>query len=259
MIFVTNKDQLCVKNAISNIIYMNYQLIEAVIFDMDGVVIDTRPPIEAFWYKLADKYGIVITSEIMEQKIHGCPARQTVYALFSHLPDQVKEEILESCEYFETHLDYIAMAGIKQLLLSLKKQLIPVALVTSSLSPKVSNVVKQLTLEGLFTVVVTADLVEKGKPDPACYRLAAKQLGKNPQHCIVFEDAVSGVKAATGAGMLTVGVGAERQKRLLTEVGAVEVIPDFEKVVLVNKNAKLYLHITSSLILNLATNEYINK
>ena len=225
------------------------QTFAAVVFDMDGVVIDTRKPIEDFWHQLAKEHTVTITTEIMERQIHGCPARQTVYALFPHVPVEKKEEIFERCEFFETHMEYLAMSGIKAFFKALKENAIPVALVTSSLPPKVTNVITKLSLQGVFDTIVTSDLVEKGKPDPACYRLAAKNLNVQPQQCIVFEDAVSGVKAASGAGMFTIGVGGVYQSSLLQEAGAREVITDFEKVKLLPTKQGIQLQVSPDLSL----------
>ena len=204
----------------------------AVVFDMDGVVIDTRTPIEAFWHHHAEVYGITISREMMEERIHGCPARQTVEGVFGHIPKTEQEHLLEACETFETGLDYVAMRGVQLLLKELKQAGIPVALVTSSLPPKVRKVQGVLGLEEAFTAIVTADLVERGKPDPACYRLAAQKLGLEPAQCIAFEDAYSGVKAAAGAGMYTVGVGPAGQEALLKEGGAQLLVPHFAEVTL---------------------------
>jgi sugar-phosphatase len=232
---------------------MDNAIFESVVFDMDGVVIDTRKPIEAFWIELGNKHQVEITQELMETKIHGCPARQTVYALFGHLTDAQKEEVLEQCEDFETSMDYLAMSGVKPLLQSLKINQIPTALVTSSLRPKVDKVIAHLGLEGLFDVIVTSDLVKKGKPDPACYLLAAEKLGKTPPACVVFEDAVSGVKAATGAGMFTVGVGSGLQEKLLKETGAKGCIPNFDTVAITTHESSIKLSITDKLLLQLST------
>jgi sugar-phosphatase len=218
---------------------------------MDGVVIDTRKPIEAFWHTLANEHEIVITTEIMERQIHGCPARQTVDTLFPHLPEEKKEQILEQCEHFETHMEYMTMSGVKKFFKSLKENGIPVALVTSSLQPKVAKVIKQLQLEGVFNTIVTADLVQKGKPDPACYRLAAERLNKQARHCMVFEDAVSGVKASTGAGMFTIGVGGTYQAPMLKEAGAKEVILNFDHMRLLPTQGSVSLQISPALTVHI--------
>jgi beta-phosphoglucomutase-like phosphatase (HAD superfamily) len=225
----------------------------AVVFDMDGVVIDTRTPIEAFWHRHAEAHGITISREVMEGRIHGCPAQQTVEGIFSHISKREQEHLLEACEVFENGLEYVAMRGGQSLLRQLKEASIPVALVTSSLPPKVRKVQGALGLEEAFTTIVTADLVERGKPDPACYRLAAEKLGLNPAQCIAFEDAYSGVKAAAGAGMYTAGVGPEVRETLLREAGAHLLVPDFGDVALrVEKQGGLVLQLTPSVLLPLS-------
>ena len=197
---------------------------------MDGVLIDTRTPIEAFWHHHAGRHHISISPEVMESKVHGCPARQTVAQVFGHLSGAEQAELLEACEVFENEMQYVAMRGVQALLGPLKADGIATALVTSSLLPKVRKVQKVLQLEGAFDAIITSDLVPRGKPDPACYRLAAERLGLPPEHCIAFEDAYSGVRAAAGAGMFTVGVGPDRQETLLKEAGAKLLVPHFGDV-----------------------------
>jgi beta-phosphoglucomutase-like phosphatase (HAD superfamily) len=126
--------------------------------------------------------------------------------------------------------------------------------VTSSLLPKVRKVQKALGLEGAFDAIVTSDLVERGKPDPACYRLAAQRLGLPPEACIAFEDAYSGVRAAAGAGMFTVGVGPAGQEALLQEAGAKLLVPHFGDVRLRNEpDGTLSIALNERLALPLAT------
>lgn len=204
----------------------------AVIFDMDGVVIDTRTPIEAFWHHQAARHNLTISEEVMEGKVHGCPARQTVAQVFGSISQVDKERLLEACEVFENEMQYVPMQGIQALMQKLKEAEVATALVTSSLLPKVRKVQTALGLDGAFDTIVTSDLVERGKPDPACYQLAARKLGLEPAQCIAFEDAFSGVKAASGAGMFTVGVGPARQEALLASAGARLLVPHFGGVML---------------------------
>jgi HAD superfamily hydrolase (TIGR01509 family) len=175
------------------------------------------------------------------------------------LSTEQKEEILEQCEDFETSLRYEAVDGVKELLSRLKENYIPTALVTSSLPPKVIKVFTQLQLDKMFDTVVTSNLVEKGKPDPACYLMAAQRLNKQPQKCIVFEDAVSGIKSATAAGMFVIGIGNTAQESLLKEVGAEEVIADFEQVQLEKQGNVFQLQINENLSLQLSTSQFITK
>lgn len=208
------------------------EVFAAVVFDMDGVVIDTRTPIEAFWHHHAAQHRLTISDEVMETRVHGCPARQTVAQVFGRISEVEQEHLLEACEVFENEMQYVAMQGVQALLQSLKSAGVPTALVTSSLLPKVRKVQGVLGLEGAFDAIVTSDLVERGKPDPACYQLAARKLGLEPAQCIAFEDAYSGVKAASGAGMFTVGVGPARQESLLASAGVRLLVPHFGEVTL---------------------------
>jgi HAD superfamily hydrolase (TIGR01509 family) len=100
------------------------------------------------------------------------------------------------------------------------------AIVTSSLTAKMNAAMKKLRLESYFPVVVTADHVARGKPDPACYLLAAQQLQSTPEECVVFEDSLAGITAATRAGMKVVGVATTLAPTLLKQ-HTQWVIPDF--------------------------------
>ncbi len=188
----------------------------------------------------------------MEGKVHGCPARQTVAQVFGGISEADKEHLLEACEVFENEMQYVAMQGIQALLKKLKEAEVLTALVTSSLLPKVRKVQAVLGLDGAFDAIVTSDLVERGKPDPACYQLAARKLGLTPAQCIAFEDAFSGVKSASGAGMFTVGVGPARQQALLASAGAQLLVPHFGGVTLSEEPGKsLFIQLNESVALAL--------
>ena len=100
-------------------------------------------------------------------------------------------------------------------------------LVTSALPGKVDRMLAGLSVPNPFECLVTADRVERGKPDPECYLLAAKEMGINPEKMVVFEDSVSGVKAALDAGATVIGVNEEHLVGSLRDAGAVEVGKDF--------------------------------
>src|SRR5690606_23136622 len=156
----------------------------------DGVVIDTKAPIEAFWRNLAHQKGISLDEKTMHEKIHGRPAKSTLNTIFNFLSPEEKEEIRRAGDLMESKLQYKPMPGVMHFLHALADQPIKTALVTSSLPEKVATVFQQLGLSGLFDEVVTADLITQGKPAPECYLLAAEKLKIPPQTCIVFEDSV---------------------------------------------------------------------
>ena len=113
---------------------------------------------------------------------------------------------------------------------SLKKQNIPTALVTSGEQWKVNEVIHQLGIDGMFTAQVTAGDIQRGKPHPECYLLAAQYLQKPPEQCIVFEDSISGVKAAVASGALCIGIGLSSMTPSLLQAGARYVVLDFTSI-----------------------------
>jgi sugar-phosphatase len=175
------------------------ELFRAVLFDMDGVVIDTRQSVTDFWQAVAAEQNVTLTTDDFDRHIHGVPAVVTLRALFPGLPPEQDGEFLERVTRYELGLQYEEVAGVRSLLRSLKAAGVKTALVTSGTSWKVAEVSRQLALEGLFDVIVTAADIERGKPDPACYLAAAAKLRVVPEECVVFEDAVSGVRAAVAA------------------------------------------------------------
>ncbi len=202
----------------------------AILFDMDGVVIDTHHSVTAFWNDLARQHQVQLTDEIFAQHIYGTPAVHTLSKCFPHLSVDEHKAVLESLTRYESQLTYTEVKGITTFLHTLKQQHVHTALVTSAEPRKVQNVVDQLGLGGLFSTVVTANDVKIGKPDPQCYLLAAQYLNQTPDQCIVFEDAISGVKAGVAAGMLCIGIQQKAGVSALLEVGAQYVIPDFSAI-----------------------------
>lgn len=205
-------------------------VLSAVLFDMDGVLIDTKQAVTDFWVDLAQKHDVELTENIFAHHIYGTPAAHTLAICFPMLSAAEYEVVLASMTAYEKGLTYRAVKGVIPFIDALRQAGIARALVTSAEPPKVENVMAQLGIEGWFSAVVTSNDVKKGKPDPQCYLLGAERLGYAPEECIVFEDAISGVKAGVAAGMLCVGIQAGAGEQALREVGAQYVVPDFEAV-----------------------------
>ncbi len=139
----------------------------AVLFDMDGVVIDTRQSIMDFWHAVAAEQGVLLTTDDFDRNIHGVPPAHTLKALFPDLPPVPDAAFLDRITRYELGLRYTEIAGVTLLLQSLKAAGVHTALVTSGMGWKVDEVVRQLALEGLFDVIVTAADIQRGKPDLA--------------------------------------------------------------------------------------------
>lgn len=203
---------------------MNFK---AVLFDLDGVVIDSNRGITHFWEMIAADYGVRLQESDFWQYIYGCPARETLTALFPKLTTEERQAVHARLAAYERNLQYAEIPGVTMFLEDLANNGVPTALVTSSEKWKLETVFNQLKIADLFTVLVTAEDIRHGKPHPECYRLAVARLGLAPENCLVFEDAVSGVSAAVNAGTHCIGVQRPAGARLLFKAGAFRVIPDF--------------------------------
>jgi beta-phosphoglucomutase-like phosphatase (HAD superfamily) len=141
---------------------------QAALFDMDGVVIDTRHSITEFWESVAIEQGVALTADDYDRHIHGVPCVQTIRALFPAITPEKEGEFLDRVARYERALRYAEIAGAGAILRSLKSACVRIALVTSGTESKVAEVFRQLSIGGLFDVVITARDIERGKPHPAC-------------------------------------------------------------------------------------------
>jgi len=218
---------------------------EAILFDMDGVLVDTYQSVTEFWQNMAQAHQVHLTPADFNQHVYGCPATHTLDILFPHLNAGEHQSILAKMVNYETNLTYTGVKGAVAFLRTLKKQGMPTALVTSGEQWKVNEVINQLGLDGMFAAQVTAGDIQRGKPHPECYLLAAQYLQKPPEQCIVFEDSVSGVKAAVASGALCIGIGPSSMASPLLQAGACYVVPDFTSISLLarKEDAKTALNL----------------
>ena len=222
---------------------------QAVVFDMDGVVIDTKPGIEAFWQRWANTKGFTISEKVMDDYIHGCPVWFTIEKVFPMLTEAERTALIDDIHVTEDRVSYELISGIHDILVKLLDHDVPVGLVTSGYMKKVSKVFADLTLDGFFRELVTADMVEHGKPHPEPYLLAAEKLGIKPDGCVVFEDSISGITSAAKAGMYPVGINKDSMQPALKSVGAQYVVPDFTAIDFVKDDTSQYLTINKANVL----------
>jgi sugar-phosphatase len=166
----------------------------AILFDMDGVLIDSTECDERCWLKWASLHGMSSTFSVAST--HGRRAADTVRAVRPDLDPFREVKLLEQFASEESH--YITvLPGVKALLSVLPHS--QWGIVTSA-SEQVAR--HRLTVAGigLPQVLVTAEMVEKGKPSPEPYQLGAKLLGYSTAECLVIEDAPSGILAGKAAG-----------------------------------------------------------
>ncbi|GJH13227.1 HAD family phosphatase [Caballeronia novacaledonica] len=200
--------------------------VSAVLFDMDGVLVDSRAVIEQAWREAAQLYGREITEDDIHRHIHGQPGPHTIRALFHDLSRADQEKVQAHIIHVENTADCEPISGVARLVSRLGAAGITIGVVTSGWRYKIDRVIEMLKAQSYFSVIVERDDVARGKPYPDPYLLAAERLGVPASRTVVFEDASSGVTSAATAGAYCVGIGGEE----LIRSGAKIAIPDFEGV-----------------------------
>jgi len=180
----------------------------AIIFDMDGVLVDSyRPHLES-WARLARENGLSLTEPEFASTF-GRTSREILREMFGlrdpeaiHRLDARKEAIYRSLIRGRVP----AMPGLRPTLEGLCEAGYRLAVGSSGPPENVRLVVSELSLDRWFKVVITGGDVQKGKPDPQVFLLAADRLGVPPPNCLVVEDAPAGIEAARRAGMKSIAL-----------------------------------------------------
>ena len=176
----------------------------AVLFDLDGVLIDTTALHYRVWDEFARGRGFVPSKEKL-LATNGRRADETIRLwLGSGLSDeQVAAITAERESYFHRLLateHAPAVPGAVEFVRALRKARVPIAVVTSAIPENARLALSRIELRGVFRAIVTAADVKNGKPDPEPYLKAADRLGVAAADCLVIEDSVSGIRAAKAAG-----------------------------------------------------------
>jgi len=174
---------------------------KAILFDMDGVLIDSAPAVERVWHEWAIAHGFDPAAVI--EQAHGRRSIETIRVIAPHMDAERENVKVEQME-IEDKEGVTALAGAEQLLLRLPPD--QFAIVTSATRPLA---VARLGYAGLPLPkhMVTADDVVNGKPWPEPYLKGAALLGVAPADCLAFEDTPAGIAAAKAAGMRVIAMG----------------------------------------------------
>lgn len=205
----------------------------AYLFDMDGVLVDNcRFHIQG-WLELARRHGGKIT-EAEAIALMGAPGRVYAERMFGGPlpPDRLAALMAEMSEIYRglcrPHL--AAREGAIEFLEGATAAGIPCALVTGGPVTNVDFVVDGLKIRGHFACIVDVSQYARGKPAPDCYLLAAERLGVEPRDCIVFEDAVNGIRSAHAAGMRVVAITGTHGLEELERSGPDRIIGSFREL-----------------------------
>lgn len=199
------------------------------IFDVDGVIVDTAHIHHKSWEIVFKKYGIKFTFKDFKSKIDGKPR---AFGARTILPKATDAEIKEICLEKQKHFERILKTGkIKvfkttvDFIKMLKKQGIKLAMASSS--KNAGPILKKVKIYPFFDAEVEGALLERGKPHPDIFLIAAKKLGLKIGECIVFEDAQIGIDAAVNANIRCVAINRDKS-HLIT--GANLRVSDFKQL-----------------------------
>ncbi len=194
----------------------------AILFDLDGVLVDSTPCVTRVWRAWAREHGL--DPECVVHAAHGQRTIETVRKVAPQLDAQWETDLMEQRELNDTD-GLRVLPGARELLEALPPE--RYTIVTSGTRRLAA---KRLRVAGLPVPpkMITADDVTRGKPDPEPYLAGAVALGFEPKHCLVFEDAPSGIRSAKSGGMTAIGVTTTYRAEELSEADLI--IPSLEIV-----------------------------
>lgn len=182
--------------------------ITAVLFDMDGLVLDTEKLYTRFWQEAAIACGYPMTKEqaLGMRSLNRGAGLAKMQSYFGPAVDYdfIRNKRIELMDAFVEQEGVYLKPGIHELLAFLKEQGIKTAIATSSPMERTLRYLGSVALQDSFDELVSGYMVEKGKPEPDIYLYAAEKLGVKPCNCMVLEDSPAGILAAHRAGCLPV-------------------------------------------------------
>ncbi len=182
----------------------------AIIFDMDGVLVDSNAFHLSKWVDLFRAHGVAFTEEDLPRMVLGPPNDVTFrrYLKADLTPEQIDEldEELEANFRREIGPHARTMPGVRPLLDDCRAQGIPMAVASAAMTKNVDFLISTLGLRDYFHEMLSADDISHPKPDPEIYLKAAGKLGVDPAMCAVIEDSFVGIEAAKLAGMKCLAV-----------------------------------------------------
>ena len=211
-------------------------MLRAVIFDMDGVLVDSHPVHINLWKELLASARITVDDEELEVIRDGNSKEE----LFRHFMDNISHEQLQNYTeekdrlYREKSRGLRTVRGVRELLATLMDARISAAVASSGSSWRVHQTLDLFGLRDYFAAVVTASEVGVGKTNSRIFLTTAELLQVTSEDLLVFEDSAAAIRSATSVGMKCVGIAEPSRATALLEAGATSVFPDFFEISLNN-------------------------
>jgi HAD superfamily hydrolase (TIGR01509 family) len=204
-------------------------MVSAVIFDMDGVLVDSHCIHKQAWRRLMQSLGHPVTDQQLEFVLDGRKRDDILQFFLGELSEfDLREYGLKKDKLFaECASELQLVDGVREFIAALANAGVLLAVGSSASRPRAERILEQFGLTRCFSAIVTGNDVTTGKPDPAVFTMACQRLRGDPATSLVVEDAVSGVKGARAAGMKCMGIADGERAQLLYEAGAHYVVPNF--------------------------------
>lgn len=193
----------------------------AIIFDMDGTLVDNNPYHVKAWQAFYQKRGRELSLDEYKQNINGRVAKDIFPYIFQReiTPEEIallsdeKESLYR--ELYKPHIKPID--GLVPFLEEIKKAGLPMAIATSGLPVNIDFLFENLIIIQYFNSIIDATHITKGKPDPEIFIKAAQSINADPLSCVAFEDSVSGIAAAKAAGMKVVALTTMQKREFIQQ------------------------------------------
>lgn len=180
-------------------------MIKAIIFDMDGTLIDSEPFYQKILLKCMQEQGVPVCAEDL-LPLAGANSRQFSEFLDARIEGYISREAFNKIEqdyYKENPIDFTKLLfhHVHETLSGLKDKGYRLVLASSSKKSEIENVLKQCSLNDYFEFFLSGDMFKESKPNPEIYLVCIKKLGLSSEECIAIEDSEYGIAAAKGAGL----------------------------------------------------------
>jgi len=201
----------------------------ALLFDLDGTMVDTDQLHIAAWNTVLARDGRQIGAAFYRASIMGFAADAVTAALFPDHSAVQRAAMADAKELaFRSQVgDLVPTAGLPTVLEWASALSLPMAVVTNAPRDNALLLLRGLGWATRFPVLVIGEELARGKPDPLPYLTAMQHLGVDARHALAFEDSLSGVRAAVAAGVETIGLTTALSRDALRDVGATDVVQDF--------------------------------
>lgn len=191
-------------------------MIEAIIFDMDGLLIDSEPLWQEAEINVLSTVGVPLTVQMTAQTM-GFKTDEVINYWYRKYPWDAPSQQEISAELDKTVIELIknkgkAKEGVNEAIAVCESLNLPMAIASSSPNLLIKTVIEKLGIKDKIQAYYSAHDEEYGKPHPAVYIRTAKQLGVHPEHCLAFEDSANGVLSAKAAKMKCIAIPEERMR-----------------------------------------------